>query len=235
MYLLIGKKTFERETLNVKLETQVCDAILFDFDGVIIDSEPVYERHWREWANEHNASYEHIISIHHGIPAVRTISIVAPHVDAAYEADQFQYRCIEDLEGLAAYGGIAHVLNGLPANRWAIATSSYRQMVKNQLSYLTLPQPQVLVTVEDVKHGKPSPEPYLKAAEALDVDPASCIVIEDSPAGIDAGRAAGAFVIGVASTKPASALANANWIVDRFADLKITWDGEMVQVSRPTV
>ena len=214
--------------MNIELLT--CSAILFDFDGVIVDSEPVYERHWRDWANKHGASLEHIMSIHHGIPAVRTISIVAPHVDAAYEADQFQYRCVDDLDGLLAHDGIADVLYDLPPERWASATSSYRRMVHNQLQFLGLPLPRVLVTVEDVTQGKPAPEPYLKAASDLSVDVSACVVIEDSPAGIKAARAAGAYVIGVASTQARKVLAEANFVVDRFDDLKIEWDGDKIVI-----
>ncbi len=208
-----------------------CKAILFDFDGVIIDSEPVYERHWAAWAKEHGASYEQIISIHHGIPAVKTISIAAPHVDAVYEADQFQLRCVGDLEGLLASEGVAGVLSSLPAEQWAIVTSSYRNMVGNQLKYLGLPQPDVLVAVEDVVQGKPAPEPYLKAAALLGVDPKECVVIEDSPAGIEAGKKAGAHVIGIATTKEHSELQQADLIIDRFAQLKMRIANGLINIE----
>ncbi len=210
-----------------------CKAILFDFDGVIINSEPVYERHWKDWAEEHGASYEHIISIHHGIPAIRTISIAAPHVDAAYEADQFQYRCIGDLDGLIAYDGIKDVIPQLPADRWAIVTSSYRNMVGSQLDFLGLPRPQVLVTVDDVTQGKPHPEPYLKAAAALGIELSDCVVIEDSPAGITAGKKAGAQVIGVATTKTPDQLTEADIVVNAFSELKIQGSGDTIEISWP--
>ncbi len=205
-------------------------AILFDFDGVLINSDPVYERHWQQWADAHGASYEHIISIHHGIPAVRTISIVAPHLDPVYEANQFLVNAVTDLDGLLAPAGVKSFLPRLPADRWAIATSSYRQMVGEQLAYLGLPEPRVLVTIEDVTEGKPAPEPYLLAAEKLGFLASDCIVIEDSPAGITAGKKAGAQVIAVASTKMAHELQEADMIVERFIDLdfQIIVDGEII-------
>lgn len=208
-----------------------CQAILFDFDGVLIDSEPVYERHWKEWADERGASYEHIISIHQGIPAIRTIGIVAPHLDAVHEVEQFQLRCINDLEGLVGHNGVKVLLESLPADRWAIATSSYRNIVSSQLKYLDLPTPRVLVTVEDVEHGKPAPDPYLQAAEKLGFPISECIVIEDSLAGIDAGKKAGARVIAVATTKLATELQQADVIVSHFADLDIKPGKSAIEIS----
>ncbi len=208
-----------------------CKAILFDFDGVLIDSEPVYERHWYDWAGEHGVSYEHIISIHHGIPAVRTISIVAPHLDAQKEADQFQVRCVSNLEGLVAHNGVKALLEYLPADRWAIATSSYRNMVSQQMKHLALPDPGVLVTVEDVTRGKPDPEPYLLAAEKVGIPVSECVVIEDSPAGVAAGKSAGARVIGVTTTKRADELRQADLIVERLSDLHIKVSKEMIEIG----
>ncbi|MFK7847412.1 MAG: HAD-IA family hydrolase [Rhodothermales bacterium] len=207
-------------------------AILFDFDGVLIDSDPVYERHWQQWAEAHGASYEHIISIHHGIPAVRTISIVAPHLDPVYEANQFLVKAVVDLDGLIAPAGVASILPQLPADRWAIATSSYRRMVGEQLSYLGLPEPRVLVTIDDVTEGKPAPEPYLQAAEKLGFVASDCIVIEDSPAGITAGKKAGAQVIAIASTKTIDALQEADMIVERFIDLDFQVSGDDILIGQ---
>lgn len=212
-----------------------CQAILFDFDGVVVHSDTLYERLWKDWADEYGASYEHIISIHHGIPAVRTISIVAPHLDPVYEAEQFQYRCASDLEGLDAGAGVKEVFASLPANRWAIATSSYKRIVKSQLSHFNLPIPDVLVTIEDVKEGKPAPDPYLQAAQGLGFAPENCVVIEDSPAGIKAARAAGTRVIGMATSQPAEALHEADWVVNGFADLLISYQNDQIIIeSRST-
>lgn len=206
-------------------------AILFDFDGVLIDSEPVYEQHWRHWAEGHGVSVSHIMSVHHGIPPVQTIGIVAPHLDAEYEAEQFKALCVGGLDGLIAHEGVAGLLPTLPRHLWAIATSSFRKMVLSQLAYLGLPKPEVLVTFDDVVHGKPAPEPYQKAAEQLGFAPEDCVVIEDSLAGIKAGKAAGAQVIAVATTNAKAALGEADVVVERFADLSFSVDDNGVIVS----
>lgn len=208
-------------------------AILFDFDGVLINSEPVYDRHWEQWAKQHGVSLEHILSIHHGLPVVSTIGTVAPHLNAVEEADRFVKTCMLDLEGAVSHEGVSELLAILPASRWAIATSSYRPIVQNQLDYLALPHPQILVTVEDVKEGKPAPEPYLKAAAGLGFRPEDCLVIEDSPTGVTAAKAAGATVIAVKTTKPADVLGHADVIVDRFADLQVDAGAEYIDVSWP--
>ncbi len=208
-------------------------AVLFDFDGVIIDSEPVYERHWKEWAELHGVSLAHILSVHHGIPVVRTINIVAPHLDVEYESNQFQVKCATDLEGLVAHEGVRELLSTLPADRWAIATSSNRKIVMSQLAYLDLPHPEVLVTIEDVKQGKPAPDPYLLAAEKLGFSPGECVVIEDAPAGIESALGAGCKVIGVASTKQKNELEKAHRVIERFVDLDILVSNEFVRISLP--
>lgn len=206
-------------------------AILFDFDGVLIDSEPVYEQHWRRWAEGHGVSLSHILSVHHGIPPVQTIAIVAPHLDPAYEAEQFKSLCVGGLDGLIAHEGVADLLPTLPRHLWAIATSSFRKMVLSQLAYLELPKPDVLVTFDDVVRGKPAPEPYQKAAAQLGFSPEDCVVIEDSLAGIKAGKAAGAQVIAVATTNDKAALIEADVVVERFADLDFVFDEKGVTVN----
>lgn len=206
-------------------------AILFDFDGVLINSEPVYDRHWEIWAAMHGVSLEHILSIHHGLPVVNTIGTVAPHLDAVKEADRFVKTCMSDLEGAVSHEGVPDLLRTLPAERWAIATSSYRPIVRNQLDYLGLLHPNVLVTIEDVTNGKPAPEPYIKAAEGLGFAPEECLVIEDSPTGVTAAKAAGATVIAVKTTKPAAVLGHADVIVERMTDLQFKSGDDYIEVS----
>ncbi len=206
-------------------------AILFDFDGVLIDSEHVYEQHWRRWAAGHGVSLSHILSVHHGIPPVQTIAIVAPHLDPVYEAEQFKSMCVGGVEGLIAHEGVAALLPTIPRHLWAIATSSFRKMVLSQLAHLGLPVPEVLVTFDDVVQGKPAPEPYQKAAAQLGFAPEDCVVIEDSLAGIKAGKAAGAQVIAVATTNDKAALVEADVVVERFADLSFAIDDNGVTVT----
>jgi sugar-phosphatase len=209
-----------------------CDAIIFDLDGVLVDSNGIAERHLRAWTDRHGISFEHIASLHHGRTTVETIRLVAPHLDAKIEADLLEGAEAVDTDGLVAFAGAAQLLARLPRERWAIATSGTRQTALIRLSHVDLPLPNVLVTANDVATGKPSPEPYLLAARRLGIDPTRCVVIEDAPAGIASARAAGARVIGVTSTNSADKLAGADIVVERFADLRVAADnGSLVVAS----
>src|SRR5450631_3144371 len=198
-----------------------CDAIIFDLDGVLVDSNGIAERHLRAWTDRHGVSFDHIASLHHGRTTVETIRLVAPHLDAKIEADLLEGAEAVDTDALVAFAGAAQLLAGLPRERWAIATSGTRQTATIRLSHVGLPLPNVLVTADDVSAGKPSPEPYLLAVKRLGIDPTRCVVIEDAPAGIASARAAGARIVGVTSTNSAHNLAGADVIVGRLADLRV--------------
>jgi sugar-phosphatase len=198
-----------------------CAAVVFDLDGVLVDSNPIAERHWQRWAARHGIPAERVLALHLGRPAVETIRLVAPHLDAAAEARTSEYAEADDVEGLHAFDGAADLLRALPPDRWAIATSGTRRTATIRLSHVGLPLPPALVTADDVARGKPAPDPYLLAAARLGVDPARCVVVEDAPSGIASARAAGARVVAVASTNPPSALAAADVVLARLADLRI--------------
>jgi mannitol-1-/sugar-/sorbitol-6-phosphatase len=208
-----------------------CDAIIFDLDGVLVDSNNITERHLRAWTARHNVSFEHIASLHHGRTTVETIRLVAPHLDAKVEACLLEGAESVDTNGLAAFAGADRLLAGLPRERWAIATSGTRQTATVRLAHVGLPLPRVLVTADDVASGKPSPEPYLLAAKRLGLDPTRCVVVEDAPAGITSARAAGARVIGVISTNSADNLAEADIIVGCLADLSAIAENGTLVVS----
>jgi mannitol-1-/sugar-/sorbitol-6-phosphatase len=208
-----------------------CQGIIFDLDGVLIDSEVVSNRHWKRWAELNQVSFDHIAAIHHGLPPVRTVAAVAPHLDAAAESKVFEEWAAHDMDDLRAYDGVHGLLAGLPAGRWGIATSSFRTLTLSRLTFLGLPVPEALVTVNDVKNGKPAPDPYLLAAEKLGLSPADCIVIEDAPAGIRAAKTAGARVIAVTSTNEVESLSEADYVVGAIRDITIAVIGGGFGVS----
>ena len=208
-----------------------CEAIIFDMDGVLVDSEVLNEKHWKLWAEKENVSLEWIMSIHHGVPAVQTIATVAPHLDAATEARWFEENLSQDLDGLLAFDGVHEMLGGLPDGKWAIGTSAPKIIAFNRLEYLSLPIPPIVVTIDDVERGKPAPDPYLKVAKGLGVEPEDCVVIEDAPAGIQAAKAAGARVIGIPTTNAVDALHDADAIISRFADLRVEVKSEGLIVN----
>src|SRR5713101_8071219 len=126
-----------------------------------------------------------------------------------------------DVEGVIPLPGAVELLRALPLERWAIVTSCTRALARVRIAAAGLPKPKHLVTATDVQHGKPSPEPYLKGAQMLGIPAADCLVVEDAPAGIRAGKAAGAQVLALRTTASDAELqqARADWIVDDCAEL----------------
>jgi sugar-phosphatase len=211
-----------------------CDAILFDLDGVLVDSNTIVERHFLAWAARHELAIGQFSADHHGLTTVETIRLVAPHLDAIAEALALETGEADDTEGLVAYAGAHRLLTALPGGRWAIATSGTRRTASARLAHLGLPLPAVLVTADDVTRGKPAPDPYLLAAKRLGVDPQRCVVIEDAPAGVAAARAAGARVVAVTTTNGAAALGAADAVVARLDDLAVDVTSAGLRVLWPT-
>ena len=198
-----------------------CHGILFDLDGVLVDSTPAVARVWAGWAHEHGFNPDEVVKKAHGRPSITTIRELLPHADHAAEDREVERREIADVEGVIPLPGAMEFLKALPLERWAIVTSCTRALAHVRIGAARLPQPQHLVTSSDVKHGKPNPEPYLKGAQILGVPANECIVIEDAPAGIRAGKAAGASVLALRTTASDAELqqAGADWILDDCAGL----------------
>ncbi|QXD16807.1 HAD-IA family hydrolase [Rhodocaloribacter litoris] len=198
-----------------------CDALLFDLDGVLVDSHAVIERHWRRWAARHGVDEEALLRDFHGRRMVDLIRRHAPHLNAEVEAARLAREEGLDTDGVRAFAGAAELLRALPAGAWAVVTSGNRLTATTRLRHTGLPWPRVLVTADDVRRGKPDPEPYLRAAEALGVAPGRCLVLEDAPAGIDAAKAAGMTALALTTTHPPGAFPHADAVARRLADLRV--------------
>jgi sugar-phosphatase len=198
-----------------------CSAILFDLDGVLVDSTGSVERHWGIWAAEHNLDIHQLLAVAHGRRTTETIRLVAPHLDSEAEVQRIEYREAADVEGVRVMPGARELVRSIPEARWGIVTSGTRHLATARLRLAQISIPAVLVTAESVKEGKPNPAPYLTGARLLGFSPQDCIVIEDAPAGIESARAAGATVIALANTYPAEDLKAANAIVSSLAQLVV--------------
>jgi mannitol-1-/sugar-/sorbitol-6-phosphatase len=198
-----------------------CRAVLFDLDGVLVDSTPAVARVWAGWAHEHGFDPGEVVKKAHGRPSFTTIRELLPNADHAAENREVERREIADVEGVVPLPGAMELLQALPLDRWAIVTSCTRALAAVRIGAAGLPKPKQMVTSTDVQHGKPDPEPYLKGAQILGVPAADCLVIEDAPAGIRAGKAAGARVLALRTTASDAELqqAGADWIVNDCAEL----------------
>jgi mannitol-1-/sugar-/sorbitol-6-phosphatase len=203
------------------MKTFSCAAILFDLDGVLVDSTGSVTRQWRRWAEEQNLDADKVVEIAHGVRTIEIVRRLAPHLDAKAETLRLEKREADDHEGVSVMPGSAELLKTIPEGRWCVVTSGTRYLATSRLKLANLPTPKVLVSADDVSKGKPDPEPYLMGARLLGVNPAECLVIEDAPAGIRAAHAGEMKAIGITSTYPASELQEADAVVQKLAQIKV--------------
>ncbi len=201
-----------------------CAAILFDLDGVLCDSTRQVDHEWREWAARKGVDGDAVMAIAHGVRTVEVIRRVAPHLDAESEAAAIENHEAQDQRGVKVMPGAVELVQSIPAGRWGVVTSGSRLLAQNRLRYCGLPVPEVLITSDDVIHGKPHPEPYLKGAEGLRYRPAECLVIEDAPAGIQSALASGMKVLGITTTYAAEVL-HADAVIGKLGQIRITSNG----------
>ena len=201
-----------------------CAALLFDLDGVLINSTPAVERVWRNWAIEHGFNPTDVVARAHGRPSLTTVTEFLPDSDHEAENRIVERREIEDIEGVVPLPGALDLLANLPGERWTIVTSCTRALAEVRIRAAGLPIPKQMITSNDITHGKPHPEPYIKGASVLGFPAAECVVVEDVPAGVTAGKAAGSKVIAFTTTVEEFALreAGADWVLHSCADIRLT-------------
>jgi sugar-phosphatase len=202
-----------------------CSAVLFDLDGVLVDSTGSVERQWRIWAREQGIDGDKVMAVGHGVRAIEVIRAVAPHLDAVLEARKLEAREVDDRDGVAVMPGALDLVRAIPEGEWCVVTSGTRHLASARLRSVGLPVPRVLVAADDVINGKPHPEPYLRGAKLLGVSPAECLVIEDAPAGIRAAHAGGMKVIALTSSYAPSVVSEADVVVQKLDQIKVMPNG----------
>lgn len=176
-------------------------ALLFDMDGTLVDSSAIIDRAWKWWTGRHNIPLEPIMAVQQGRPNIEVLrQFGPPYIDIDTEAALFLKFEQEDTEGLISIAGAREAVATANQGLWAVVTSADRVLAETRLSACGFPLPDVLVSANDIRKGKPDPECYLQAAQKLGVSPADCVVFEDAPAGVAAGTAAGMTVVGLLTT-----------------------------------
>lgn len=216
--------------MDIRLQ---CKGVLFDMDGVLLDSTTAVARVWGKWAQERGFDPQYVANIAQGRPSLTTIRELLPNADHVAENRIVERREIEDIEGVVACAGAAELLASLPIERWAIVTSSTRALAEVRLRAGGLRIPERMITSTDIQQGKPHPEPFLKGAALLGLAPQDCLVVEDTAAGIRAGKAAGCRVLAFRTTMSDAVLqaAHPDWIVDDCSRLRledVTPSGDLV-------
>lgn len=193
--------------------------VLFDLDGVLVESRESTERVWLDWALQNSIEEGALRSAMHGVRSADVVRALRPDLDAMAESEEIERRQAEDVEGLSAIPGAMDALRALKADRVAVVTSGTRPLALARLGAVGIEPPAVMVFAGDVGRGKPDPEGYLTAAGRLGADPAEALVVEDAPPGIEAGRAAGMATVAVPSTHPPEELAAADVVLGSLEEL----------------
>ena len=208
------------------------EALLFDNDGTLVSSLESVHRCWTRWAEEFGITAEEFARVElHGRPAVEIAADLLPADVVPRALARIEQLEVEDVpnDGVHLLPGTRSFLDALPADRWAVVTSATRRLAEARLEAVGI-LPKTLVAADDVTRGKPDPEPYLLAARELGVDPARCVVFEDAPAGLRAGRAAGMTTVALTTTHQAHEL-DADLVVENLSALSALVTGGNVEIS----
>jgi len=196
--------------------------ILFDMDGVLISSIGAAVRCWKRWAKRYGVPNAEEFVIPHGVRSIDLVKMLRPDIDPQEGLRAIEDMEVEDVADLQVLPGVKSLLESLPPERWAIVTSATRRLLLARLKAAGLPVPERLISAEIVERGKPDPEPYRRGAELLGLRPEECVVVEDAPSGVGAGKAAGCRVLGVLGTHSAAELHEADWVVGSLEGLAVT-------------
>jgi sugar-phosphatase len=192
--------------------------LLCDLDGVLVDSTQAIARVYRAWARQHGLDEALVLATAQGRPSREVVRVCAPSLDVAAQSAAIDAAHTADQDGVVAIVGAFELLADTPPGRLAVVTSCSTALARARFAAAGLVAPRVCITEEQVAFGKPDPEGYLRAASALGVvDPATCVVLEDAPAGVAAGLAAGMHVIALLTSHSADELGGAHAFAEDLA------------------
>jgi sugar-phosphatase len=213
------------------MSSLLVQGVLFDLDGVLVDSTAGVTRVWRDWGIRQGLDPTETAHAAHGRRAIDTVRLLAPGLDAEAELRDLERREIADSHDVSAFAGAAALLKSLPPERWAIVTSGTRDLATHRLRTAGLPVPQRMITGSDIENGKPHPEPFQRGAALLALEPSACVAVEDAPNGITSALAAGMPVLAVPTTYPVAELFQASAQLRCLAELQATVEGEFIRLS----
>jgi len=217
--------------------TVAVQGLLFDNDGVLVSSIASVNRCWKLWAAHYGIPNADQVTVAHGTRAIEMMLALKPDVDLVEGLRLIEDIEIADVADIEVLPGVRSLLTSLPSARWAIVSSATRRLLVARVEAANLPLPNWIVSADDVVNGKPHPEPYLRGAEFIHAAPADCLVVEDAPSGIHAGKAAGCRVLGVVGTDTAEELlaAGADWVVASLEHVRAETSANGLKLTFDTI
>jgi sugar-phosphatase len=212
--------------------TLPCPAVLFDVDGTLVDSTPLVERAAREWAVEYGVDADAYLAVAHGRRTSDSVADFLPPGRVREATERLDALEAANVSSVVAIPGARELLSAMDTLPWAVVTSMDPVQLAARAKAAGIPLPDVVVTALDVDAGKPDPAGYLLAARRLNVDPRACVIIEDAPAGVQAGRAAGATVIAVTTSHAHQALREADLIIPDLTAITPTPESLRIAIHR---
>jgi mannitol-1-/sugar-/sorbitol-6-phosphatase len=215
------------------LSEQICvetKGILFDMDGVLVSSIGSVVRCWRRWAKIYDIPNADTYEVPHGMRAIEIVKSLRPDIDPEEGLQVIEDMEIEDTADLIVLPGVKALLESLPVERWAIVTSATKRLMLGRLKVAGLPVPERIISGDMVERGKPDPEPYRRGAALLGAKAEECVVVEDAPSGVGAGKAAGCRVLGVLGTHSAEELRETDWIVGSLEGFRVKVGAEELEL-----
>lgn len=210
------------------------EAILFDIDGTLVDSGEAVLRSWRAWALAVGVDPDAVAAVCHGRRSADTVADFVAPADRGSARELIDRLELGDLDGVRALPGAREVLARLPAERWGAVTSGSHALMTARMAAAGLPIPAQLVTAAEVAVGKPDPQGYRLAARLLGVDVTRCVVVEDAPAGIRAGVAAGARVLALSTTHARADLGGADAVVTDLSAVRVRRHSDLLRLELTT-
>ena len=198
-----------------------CKKFIFDVDATLVDTQAVIDNIWKKWCETVGVSYVDMSQYIHGRKIEETLHCISPSYACDVQVEKVKSIALSEMTKAQEISNAHSFIANLSPNAWGIATSGPKKVATTSLLASGFDLPKVMICAEDVLKGKPDPEPFIKAAHALNVTPSECVAFEDSPSGVLSAKRAGCFTVALLTSHKEDELEDADLIVQGFEYLSV--------------